>query len=198
MTVRLRAYRPADLDALSAIADANAADRHDDPRLMGHVYGAPYAAFSPETVSVAEDAEGVGGTIVGALDTRAFEMRLDDEWWPPLRRAHAAPAGDPAAWTPDQRRHHGFHNPRRTPDAVAGPYPSHVHLQLLPRLRGRGIGSALLARWAEAARRAGYDALHVGVNRGNPGAVAFWQKRGFRELDVAEAAAGRTAWFGRR
>ncbi|HTN97708.1 MAG TPA: GNAT family N-acetyltransferase, partial [Nordella sp.] len=49
MTVRFRHFEPGDIDALYAISLAtghlgkDAAQLYDDPRLMGHVYAAPYA-----------------------------------------------------------------------------------------------------------------------------------------------------------
>src|SRR5262249_371890 len=69
--VEIRAFRPADLEDLYRICLAtagggdDASARYSDPRLVGHVYAAPYAVLSPFTVFVAEDSHGVGGYIVG-------------------------------------------------------------------------------------------------------------------------------------
>jgi hypothetical protein len=93
----IRPVVAADLDALYRIAlltgdsGADASALHKDPRLVGHIYAAPYATLSPETAFVAEDAAGVAGYIVGALDTRAFEARLERDWWPALRAEYADP-----------------------------------------------------------------------------------------------------------
>ena len=57
----------------------------EDPRILGHVFAAPYGLFEPSLAFVAEDEAGVGGYIVGALDSRAFEERLEADWWPALR-----------------------------------------------------------------------------------------------------------------
>ena len=94
----IRAFRPGDLDELYRICLATGAGGDDastlyqDPKLLGHVYAAPYAVFSPQSVFVVEDADGVGGYIVGAPDTREFEIRLETEWWPTLRRLYRGPA----------------------------------------------------------------------------------------------------------
>ena len=75
----VRPYRPGDLDALYRICLLTGNDGQDatslfhDPRLLGHLFAAPYGLFEPSLAFVAEDAQGVGGYILGALDTQAFE-----------------------------------------------------------------------------------------------------------------------------
>jgi len=101
--VEIRAFQPADLDHLYSICLVTGAGGDDasalyrDPKLLGHIYAAPYALLSPHSVFVAEDAEGLGGYIVGAPDTRDFEARLETEWWPRLRTRYRDPAGEPCA-----------------------------------------------------------------------------------------------------
>ena len=52
----IRAVRPSDLDDLYRICLATGAGGGDasalyrDPKLLGHVYAAPYAVFSPQSV----------------------------------------------------------------------------------------------------------------------------------------------------
>jgi hypothetical protein len=40
---------------------------------------------------VAEDAAGVGGYVVGALDSLIFERQLDQDWWLRLRPRYPEP-----------------------------------------------------------------------------------------------------------
>ncbi len=199
---RQRPYRPGDLDALYAISLAtgdsgqDAGPLHTDPRLIGHIYSAPYAILSPETALVAEDAEGVGGYIVGVTDTRAFEARLEQDWWPDLRRRYADPTGQSEGWTADQKRAWLIHHPFATPDYVVADFPGHLHMNLLPRLQGRGVGTALLDRWLAEVRPSG--GLHVGVSRDNLGGLAFWRARGFSPIvKPTGARAGGAHWLGR-
>ncbi len=90
-TARIRIYQPDDLDDLYRICLQTAGNGEDatalfrDPKLPGHVYAAPYALFEPSLAFVSEDAGGVGGYIVAALDSETFERRLEQEWWPALR-----------------------------------------------------------------------------------------------------------------
>lgn len=200
---KLRNYRPQDLDALYAIslatgdAGGDAAPLYDDPRLIGHVYSGPYALLAPELVHVVEDGDGVAGYVLGAYDTRAWAERLEREWWPHLRERHADPLDVPAGRrTPDQRRAAMIHRPEMPPAEVVARFPAHIHMNLLPRLHRRGLGTALLDKWLAAARDNGVTRVHVGANRGNENAVRFWASRSFREIELPGAPEGRTVWMG--
>ncbi|MGJ3264098.1 MAG: hypothetical protein ACFE0R_12770 [Salinarimonas sp.] len=88
------------------------------------------------------------------------------------------------------------------PDAVVAGHPAHLHLNLLPRARGRGVGRRLLGAWcARLAAEAGAGAprpLHVGVNPRHAGALAFWPACGLARIGAADAPADETTvWLGR-
>ena len=158
-------FRNGDRRALYAIclatgdAGADAAHLYTDPDLIGQVYAGGYAACAPETAFVAEDEGAVGGYIIGPADTRAFEARLEAEWWPALRARYADPPGVPA--TPDERMAHLIHHPARMPRRIVEDYPAHLHINLLPRLQGQGIGRLLIARCdAVAVRKLTPDCAH--------------------------------------
>jgi len=184
----IRPVAPGDLDDLYRIClltgdsgqDASALYR--DARLVGHLFAAPYAVLEPESALVIEDREGVGGYILGAVDTLAFEARLEAEWWPALRRAYADPAGDPNAWGLDEVRAYQIHHPRPPPARITRPYPSHLHIDLLPRLQGRGFGKALIDRWLDHLRRAASRGVHLGVSDENHRAIRFYRAYGFEEF----------------
>ncbi|MDE1164534.1 MAG: GNAT family N-acetyltransferase [Pseudomonas sp.] len=203
--VTLRSFRPADIDSLYAIslatgdAGRDAWHQYIDGRLIGHIYSAPYAKISPDTVLVAEDEEGVGGYIVGVFDTPDFEERLEQHWWPALRATYPEPTGASSLWSADQRRSFMIHHLRRTPDSLVDLYPAHLHMNLLPRLQRTGVGTALLDRWLSLARQAGVTGIHLGANAGNQGALRFWAKKGFARLVPPVAPVSETTvWFGRR
>ncbi|MEQ8584545.1 MAG: GNAT family N-acetyltransferase [Thalassobaculaceae bacterium] len=200
--VRIRSAVAADIDAFYEISlrtgdrGGDASALYGDRRMVGHIYSAPYLRLRPDFCFVAEDEIGVAGFAVGAPDTRAFEDALEREWWPDLRRTYSDPSDvAPADRTPDQRRAHTIHHPAAVPSEVWTPFPAHLHMNLFPRLQGRGVGPRLLDRWLSAARSAGVSALHVGSNGENPGAIRFWERMGFTRLDVA--VGGRTVWLGR-
>src|SRR3974377_815697 len=137
--IEIRAFRPADLDDLYSICLATGAGGDDasalyrDRKLVGHVYAAPYATLSPRTVFVVEHAEGIGGYIVGAPDTRDFETRLETEWWPSLRNHYEDPFNEPCSdLSGDLLMTYKIHHPGRTASEIVEPYPSHLHINLLP------------------------------------------------------------------
>jgi hypothetical protein len=113
----IRPFAPADLEACYAISLATGVEGGDashlyrDPKLMGHIYVAPYALLEPSLAFVVEDDDGAAGFAVGTADTVAWEERLEREWWPSLRGRYADPADVPAeARTPDQRRAFMIHH----------------------------------------------------------------------------------------
>jgi ribosomal protein S18 acetylase RimI-like enzyme len=201
--IEIRPVQPDDLDALYRIAlatgdgGADAVALYRDPKLVGHIYAGPYAVLCPETVFVAEDTEGVGAYIVGAADTLAFETRLEAQWWPDLRAEYADSADVPQAdRTPDQRRIHAIHRPRQTPSEIADAYPSHLHINLLPRLRGRGVGRALMDRWLAAVCEIGSTGAHLAVGVANARAIRFYTAYGFRVLASVPHPAVGAVWLG--
>jgi ribosomal protein S18 acetylase RimI-like enzyme len=188
--VRIRPYRPADIDALYQIClltgdrGENATSIYRDPKLVGHCFAAPYGLFEPSLAFVAEDTSGVAGYVIGALDSQAFEKRLESNWWPGLRPRYPEPPPGlpPQQWTPDQRLAHHIHHPTRTPDELAARYPSHLHIDLLPRLQARGYGRQLIATLTAAMRNQGSRGLHLNVTIGNERAASFYRHIGFTEL----------------
>jgi len=191
----IRPYRPADIDALYQIclltgdAGQDATSLHRDPKLLGHCFAAPYGLFEPSLAFVAEDASGVAGYIVGALDSQAFEKRLESDWWPHLRTRYPEPPPDLPSqqWTPDQRMAYVIHHPWRTPDELAARYPSHLHINLLPRLQARGYGRQLINTLTAALSDQGSRGVHLYVFPSNQRATAFYRHVGFTELPATGA-----------
>ncbi len=199
-----RNARQDDLGEIYAISLAtgdggqDASHLYRDNRLIGHIYSAPYVVLGPEMTLVAEDEQGIAGYIVGAYDTAAFEGLLEREWWPSLRDQYADPAGDPSQWTADERRSFAIHHPRIMSADIVEAYPAHIHMNLLPRLQGQGVGGMLLKQWVSQARKADVRGIHLGVNAGNQGGQHFWSSRGFvRLLPPLVSASETTVWFGR-
>lgn len=184
---RVRPYRLDDLPALYDIclktADNGADGTHlyADPKLVGEIFAAPYGMLLPAHAFVAEDDAGVAGYILGAPDTRAFEARLEAAWWPALRAVHA----DPADTAPRERSREQWdawhiHHPPPTPQAVVDAAPAHLHIDLLPRLQGQGVGKALMdAFLATVGGRA-----HLGCQPANARAQRFYEVYGFRRLEA--------------
>jgi len=188
--VRIRPCRPADLDALYRVClqtghnGGDATPLYRDHQLLGHVFAAPYALFEPSLAFVAEDAAGVGGYVVGALDSHDFEARLERDWWPKLRaRYPEPPASVPQGqWTLEQATARWIHHPVVTPDELLGRYPSHLHINLVPRLQAGGNGRRLISTLTGALRRHGSRGVHLAVLPTNLRAIGFYRHLGFTQL----------------
>ncbi len=168
----------------------------DDPDALGRIFVGPYLAFEPELSLVLEDREGICGYALGALDSHGFYARYEAEWRPGLCAHFPAPIGDPSTWTPAQRVYHSYHHPDYFCPEPYAAYPSHLHIDLLPRAQGRGHGRALLEQVIETLRWRGSPGAHLGVSVMNPRARGFYERLGFRELATAGVGADRCVYMG--
>ncbi|CAM3239642.1 N-acetyltransferase domain-containing protein [Deinococcus saxicola] len=185
----IRPAQPSDQGSLyricleTADSGGDATHIYRDPLLVGHIYAAPYLAYAPAFAFVLEDGKGVCGYVIGALDTREFESELEREWWPHLRAQYADPSAIPAIRrTPDERLARLIHHPNTAPQNILNAYPSHLHIDLLPRGQGGGNGQRMMQRLFTALREAGSPGVHLGVGGSNTRATGFYRHLGFQEL----------------
>ena len=188
----IRPYQPNDLNALYDIClktgdtGEDATHLYDDPRLLGHLYAAPYAVLEPDLTFALEDAEGVCGYILGAFDSKAFDERLELEWFPELRERYPRPAGNPETWTRDERIINEFYEYRSDSDNLLENYPSHLHIDLLLRAQGQGNGRALMETFLKTLKAKGSPGVYLGTSPQNRRAERFYIKMGFHELKRQE------------
>ena len=188
----IRPYRPDDLDALYRICletgdtGEDATHLYSDPKLLGELYAAPYALKEPDLTFVVEDSAGVCGYILGTLETRAFDAWLERTWFPPLRERYPQPTGDRENWTRDERIIEQFYETRSFNESLLGDYPSHLHIDLLPRAQSSVNGRALMETFLAALRAKGSPGVHLGTSPQNVRAERFYLKMGFHELKRRE------------
>lgn len=193
--IELRAARPTDRDAAYAVClrtgdhGRDATGTFRDKQLLGHVYVGPYLALEPDHCYVldagtaAPGPTGVVGYVVAASDTVAFERRLEREWWPQLRARYPQPQRAPGEpWTAQDRLVHHIHHPARVDPGIAGSYPSHLHIDLLPAVQRQGYGRWLMDTVLSGLAGSGSRGVHLGVSSANPGAKAFYHRLGFTEV----------------
>ncbi|QDQ28782.1 GNAT family N-acetyltransferase [Chitinimonas arctica] len=139
---QLRLAIPADIASVYAIClatadagqDAGAPGRQGE--LYGHLYAGPYLDLAARFAWVAEDGEGVCAYALATDDSSAFYARMEAAWLPPLRRQYQT------AISPlDQGLLDRLHAPF-TLDPRLADWPGHLHIDLLPRCQGRGLGAA--------------------------------------------------------
>lgn len=163
----------------------------DDPEALGRVFVGPYLVFEPDLARILEDDQGICGYVLAAMDSRSFYARYESEWRPELCRRFPAPSGDPSGWTRVQHIHQVYHQPDYFCPEPYEQYPSHLHIDLLPRAQGRGLGRAMMGLMLDLLRQRGSPGAHLGVSLPNVAAQAFYRKLGFRPLiQVGEGEAG--------
>jgi ribosomal protein S18 acetylase RimI-like enzyme len=167
---------------LTGDAGSDGSAIYRDPDLLGHVYVGAYLALGRGTQLVAVDEQGVAGYLLSADDTMAFEDWAEREWWPPLRERY--PPLDDAS--PDARLIGLIHQPERAMPQVVAEYPAHLHIDLLERTRGSGMGRRLIEGLLDELRGRSVAGVHFGVDPHNTNAVGFYEHLGFRVLDVSD------------
>jgi ribosomal protein S18 acetylase RimI-like enzyme len=169
----------------------------DDPDALGRIFVGPYLAFEPELSLVVEDDGGVCGYCLAALDSRAFYARCDRQWRPSLCEEFPPPAGDPAAWTRAQTVHSWYHRPNYFCPEPYEAYPSHMHIDLLERARGRGVGRRMIEQLMDELRRHGSAGAHLAVSAQNTPALGFYKRLGFHELARKGTAIDGSVYLGK-
>jgi GNAT superfamily N-acetyltransferase len=90
-----------------------------------------------------------------------------------------------------------IHHPGHAPSRVVGAFPAHLHINLLPRLQGQGLGAAMIDRWFAAMRDKGASGAHLGVGVANQRAIRFYRRYGLDELRPSGTPPGQVLWFAR-
>jgi len=154
----------------------------EDPDALGRIFVGPYLVYEPELSLILEDAEGICGYALGAFDSRMFYDRYEKEWRPDLCKRFPDPQGDPAKWSRVQTVYSWYHHPDYTMPEPYADYPSHLHIDLLPRGQGRGYGRRMMEQVMDTFRQRGSPGAHLGVSMLNATAYGFYQRLGFRDL----------------
>jgi ribosomal protein S18 acetylase RimI-like enzyme len=198
--------RPARRDELPALYDVvlktadnggDATSLHRLPEIQGDVYLGPYVTLEPELAFVLEDDRGPAGFVVGALDSRRFEARLEQEWWPSLRFKYRDAAKQNLL--PDDVRLLGLiDKPHKAPEAVVQGHPSHLHIDIFPRQQGMGNGRRLIETLFDALATKGSPGVHLLVGARNQRAIAFYQRVGMTEFSRDDRTVGMCRKLGSR
>ncbi len=154
----------------------------DDPDALGRIFVGPYLQLEPELSWILADDQGVCGYCLAALDSRAFYDRYEHQWRPQLCEQFALPSGTEDTWSRTQTVHSWYHRPDYFCPEPYADFPSHIHIDLLERARGQGLGRQMMQQQINELRRRGSVGAHLNVSVRNAGALAFYEKLGFSEL----------------
>jgi ribosomal protein S18 acetylase RimI-like enzyme len=110
----------------------------------------------------------------------AFERWEDEHWWPGLRADFPLrQGGRPRA---DQEVVELIHAPPRAPGWVVERYPAHLHIDLLPRLQGAGLGPRLISGLLDELGAEGVAGVHLDVGESNLRAIQVYERLGFEPV----------------
>jgi len=188
MTTDIRPYRPEDREAIGEVGFAagfmgeSSESFWRDRASSLSIWTDPYLQQEPASTFVATMDGEVVGYLTGILDTESFngpDATMMDEiarqrlifkpgvagflWrgmldeWLDRRRGRTPARGE-------------LHDPR---------WPSHLHINLLAKARGTGLGRGLMEAWITRMRAHGSAGCHLGVIAQNTRAVGFFTAMGF-------------------
>ena len=198
----IRPYRETDHAAVydvcvrTADAGGDARGKYHTDDLMPDLFAGPYVFLEPEFAFVLDDGNRAVGYVIGTPDTAAFARAYRARWIPRLAGRYPVPP-DP----PDQPGG-GDARPAPPPGAagLARPggvpgAPAHRPAAAVP---GAGHGRALMETFYAAAARAGAAGVHVTVTTANTRALGFYDRLGFRRLEITEPGETTVTVLGRR
>jgi ribosomal protein S18 acetylase RimI-like enzyme len=185
--IAVRPYRPSDRAELLDVVFEAAGEGAPSSDLWGHsesladVYLKPYLDLEPASAFVATVDDRPAGYLVGCVDDARFPSEEER-----MREAI--------------KRHRLFRNPRarrflvraaletaslrirRQPTAggLSDPrWPSHLHIDLMPVVRGTGAAQGLMELWFERVRAAGSPGCYLQTSAENHRAVRYFERMGF-------------------
>ena len=154
----------------------------EDPDALGRIFVGPYLAYEPELSLMLEDSDGICGYALGAFDSRAFYARYESGMAKGSVRTFSRAAGRPRPVEPRADRLFLVPSPRLHHARAVQNYPAHLHIDLLPRARGRGFGRRMMEQVMNALGRRGCPGAHLGVSMMNTPAFGFYRRLGFSDL----------------
>jgi len=188
MAPTIRRYAGTDHDAVydicvrTAAAGGDARGQYSSDDLMPDLFAGPYVFLEPESAFVLDDGDAAVGYVIGAADTAAFARSYRERWIPRLADRYPVPPDPPL--TPDEAMLALHYRPERLLWPGLPAYPAHLHIDLLPPYQGSGHGRALIDTFCTAMADGGVRGVHVCVVRENAPALGFYDRLGFRALEV--------------
>lgn len=128
-------------------AGNDASEQYHDPNVLGYRYASPYIHFSPDLAFVLEDSQGeICGYVLATLQSDVFYQWYVNEWLPKMRLLYPTiPTSDsmasdePIAFDGTKKDRfiiEGFHKDQLDFFSLFEDYPSHLHIDLLPKAQG--------------------------------------------------------------
>lgn len=163
-----------------------------EPESFADLFTSYYTDVEPGSSLVAEKGGVVEGYLLGCVDSRRAWSEAKVFGRLLVRRGIAfRPGTAPFVWrsfldaaTEGIRR-------RPLPSAVHDArWPAHLHIDLMPSIRGRGVGSTLMRTWLQRLQELAVPGCHVQTLAENHRAISSFESVGFERKGEAVLAPG--------
>jgi ribosomal protein S18 acetylase RimI-like enzyme len=156
-----------------------------------------YLHREPQSVLVAEDHGAVVGYLTGCVDSQRCRGAAAAEIRRLVRRgALFRPGVAGFFW---RSAFDILRDREALEDALSDPrWPAHLHINLLPAGRGRGLGRRLMHAWLDRLRAARVPGVHLGTLAENHNAIGFFESCGFTRHGRPRRVPGLRTRDGRR
>jgi ribosomal protein S18 acetylase RimI-like enzyme len=183
---QIRTFEERDRDELRALF-GRAGEGTPSGSLWGHeeseaaIYLTPYMDLEPDSLFVAVVDGSLAGYLAGCLDSSAMPSE-SARMAAAIRRYRLILRPKPVAFFAramlDQARSALSRQPTAG-DFTDPRWPAHLHIDLVPPARGRGVGTALMNRWFDRLRETDSPGCHLQTLVENTRAVRFFERMGF-------------------
>ena len=193
---KIRLCAPEDKPALYEIciktADSgnDASELYTDKEALPDFFVGPYLKLEPELAfAVTDGGQEICGYIIGCLDSEKFYRRFENEWLAEIRKKYKQQHEQILQKTSEESERTQaiikklFHPDIYLPPLFKEKYPSHLHMNLLPRAQKQGLGTKMLRFMTQALKKNGSKGLHLGTGTKNKYANPFYLKMG---MDIVE------------
>jgi ribosomal protein S18 acetylase RimI-like enzyme len=190
VSATIRPYRIADRDDVydvcvrTGAAGQDARGRYSTDELLGDIYAGPYLQIAPEHAYVLDNGVRAVGYVIGTPDTREFVTAYRVQWLPRLTEIYEPPSAVPTS--EEESKLADMFRPELMLLPELARYPAHLHINLLPDYQGAGHGRALVATFLASVAAVGARWCYLVVRASNAGALRFYDKLGWRRIEVAE------------
>jgi len=193
MSFEIRPYCTKDLGALyniclqTADGGKDASHLFNKKKLIGDFYAAPYAVLDPEVCFVVFHDGEACGYIVGCKSSQDFSKQCAAEWFPVLRQKYPIESD---SISPLNARLLALIHSGYQPRPEFTDYPAHLHINLLSNTQGHGLGAKLINTFIGNLKKLKVSGVHLEVSSNNYGAIAFYEKIGFKVICKFEGSIG--------
>lgn len=162
--------------------------RYATDDLLPDIFAGPYLFLEPEHAFVLDNGERAVGYVIGTANTAGFVQAYQERWLPRLADRYQPPPGPPV--TEEEHRLDGMFHPERLLLPGLEAHPAHLHINILDGHRGSGHGRELISTFLDAMAAADVASCHLHVHTENMSARRFYERLGWRSIEVPGAEPG--------